>query len=156
AHIAVGSFAALTADGTGVLFRTGPSSERLEGGRTVTVAGATLDFEPDTLNLRSNGRFVEATVEVENRGVPAINPASLTLEVNGVPGSIPIAAGSRPRLEPDDEDGNTRLRIQFDRKQVAALLTSVKGPTATLTLTWLGDGSVRGITSASARIHIFQ
>ena len=157
AHIAVGSFAALTADGTGVLFRPGRSSEGLEGGPTITVAGATLDFEPDTLNLRSNGRFVEATIEVENRGAAAINLASLMLQVDGVAGSLPIAADTRPHLDQDEnEDGNVRLRVQFERKQLASLLRNVTGPAATLIVTWLGDGSVRGITTAAARVYVIQ
>ncbi|HKF54906.1 MAG TPA: hypothetical protein VKJ45_05670 [Blastocatellia bacterium] len=61
-----------------------PVFRRLEGGPTITVAGATVDFEPGTLNLRSNGRFVEATIEVENRGAATINVASLMLQVGGV------------------------------------------------------------------------
>ena len=161
--MAVGSLAALTADGTGVFYQPGSTPERVNGGRTFTLAGATFEFEPDTLNLRSNGRFVEASIEVENGEAATINAASLLLQVEGVPGSIPIAAGSKPSLdagelenegESDDDIRNPRLRVQFDRGQLEALLSSVTGPSATLIVTWLGDGSVRGVTSASTEIRI--
>lgn len=80
-----------------------------------------LDLDPDTLNLRSKGKWVTAYVEVENASVADVDPGSLRL--NGL-----APAWTRTR------DGV--LVAKFDRAALTATVQPGDRVVVTLTGTW--------------------
>lgn len=98
---------------------------------------ASIDIDPDTLNLRSNGRWVTAYIELpEGYTVADINVSTVLL--NGtIPAELtPTAIG--------DYDGNgvPDLMVKFDRAQVIQYIldhTSIEGRFSTVTLTMRGS-----------------
>ncbi len=96
-----------------------------------------LSVDPETLNLKSRGRWVTAYIESENASVADIDARSLALE--GVP-----TAWSRV-LE------NTTLMAKFDRQALAATLTPEEN-VVTLSGRWK-DGST---FTATDTIHVIS
>jgi len=98
-----------------------------------STATASLRVEPRTMNLKSQGRWVTATVTVDGATAADVDLSSLVL--NGVP-----AAWAR-RLN------DTTLLAKFPRAEVAATLPEGKLVTLTLTGSW-NDGE--GFTATDA------
>ena len=97
------------------------------------VISATIDVDPDTLNLRSKGKWITACIELpEGYDVSDIDIS--TVELNGE-----ISAELHPTEIGDyDEDAIPDLMVKFDRASVIDLLNVGE---ATLTIT----GEVNGI-----------
>ncbi|ACM19176.1 CARDB domain repeat-containing isoprenoid cyclase, putative [Geotalea daltonii FRC-32] len=85
----------------------------------VTSIGATIDFDPDTLNPKSNGTWVTVRIELPEGYNPSdIDIASIRLE-----GAI--SAELRPYAVGDcDKDGIKDLMVKFRRSEVINLLPS--------------------------------
>jgi len=85
----------------------------------ITSIGATINFDPDTLNKKSNGNWVVVYIELPAGYMPSdIDISSLRLE-----GSIP--AEPRPYEIGDyDKDGIPDLMVKFKRSDAISLLPS--------------------------------
>jgi LysM repeat protein len=100
---------------------------------------ATVDIDPDTLNPESQGKFVMAYVELpEGYDVADIDLSTVTLEVDGVAGSVP-AAPSPTAVGDEDGDGVPDRMVKFNREAVAALIGGWTGE-----ITFRVSGEVSG------------
>lgn len=97
-----------------------------------TVVTATIDIDPDTLNLKSKGKWITAYIELpEGYTVGDIDIS--TVKLNGE-----ISAELHPtELSDYDEDGIPDLMVKFDRQALIQLLSAEE---STLTIT----GEVNG------------
>jgi hypothetical protein len=78
---------------------------------------ATLDFDPDTFNLGSQGQFVTTYIELpQGYNVSNIDISSLMLNISVPALSRPIEIGDY------DSDGITDLMVKFDRQEVIEIL----------------------------------
>jgi len=76
---------------------------------------ATIDIDPDTLNLESKGKWITCYIELpEEYGVTDIDPTSITLN-----GAI---YSDRTHIGDHDADDIPDLMVKFDRRSVAAIL----------------------------------
>ena len=123
----------IDSDGDGVFERTIIADEDLTSEEFALQTETVVDFEPDTLNLRSPGKVVTAYIELpEGFDVSKINVSSLKL--NSLVSALlkPITIGDH------DVDGIADLMVKFDRQQVIEVLGS---GTQMVTLTGrLSDG----------------
>lgn len=101
---------------------------------SLLIMTATVDINPDTLSLKSKGKWITAYIELpEGYNVAEIDvPATLLNDTVPVDIDGPIGIGDY------DEDGIGDLRVKFDRQEVIALLNVGE---VTLTIT----GEVNGI-----------
>jgi len=123
----------IDADGDGIYERTIIADENLTSEEFTLQTETAIDFEPDTLNLRSPGKVVTAYIELpEGFDVSDIDVSKLKLN-DSVPALLkPITIGDH------DEDGIADLMVKFDRQQVIEILGS---GTQMVTLTGrLSDG----------------
>jgi len=83
-----------------------------------------IDINPDTLNLRSRGRFITAYVELPEGYDPAdIDVGTVCLAVEG--SDETVSAEPRPTAVRDhDRDGVDDLMVKFDRQAVQELLSA--------------------------------
>jgi hypothetical protein len=78
---------------------------------------ATIDFDPNTLNRRSNGTWVVVHVELpEGYRIQDISISSILLNGNVTAELWPYAIGDH------DRDGISDLMVKFDRNAVINLL----------------------------------
>jgi len=100
----------------------------IEGFPVPLVIAADLDIEPDTLNLRSKGKWVTAYVELPDRyNISDIDISTIMLnDTVSVDSEAPAGIGDY------DEDGILDLMVKFDRQEVVALFSVGE---ATLTIT---------------------
>ena len=141
-------------DPFGNVYVTGISEYNDDWHEAVTIKYAsglapepTLDIDPDTLNLRSKGRWITAYIEIyDGRDVRDIDISTLLLNET-------IPAESRPTAIGDhDEDGNPDLMVKFNRSDVQKYIEGLNlsggqagrfGYEVTLTLTGMfNDGTV--------------
>ena len=95
---------------------------------------ATIDFDPDTLNLKSKGKFVTVYIELPpGYDVSQIDVSSITLN-----GTVP-ALDKPTKVGDYDSDGVPDLMVKFDGAAVQDLLTP--GSQVEITIT----GEVTGI-----------
>ena len=82
-----------------------------------TLLVATLDFDPDALNLKSNGRWVTCYIELSDGYDPNdIDPSGVTL-MDSLPAvEHPTSVGDY------DEDDVMELMVKFPRADVGAML----------------------------------
>ncbi|HUU63183.1 MAG TPA: hypothetical protein VMX96_04595 [Dehalococcoidia bacterium] len=82
------------------------------------IIPATIDFDPDTLNLGSNGKWVTVYIELlTGYDVEEIDVS--TVRFNGI-----VCAESKPTDIGDyDKDGVPDLMVKFDRSEVQSILT---------------------------------
>ena len=122
-----GVMLSIDADGDGIFERTVIADKDLTSEEFALQTKTVIDFEPDTLNLRSPGKVVTAYIELpEGFDVSDIVISSLKLKSS-------VSALSKPvKIGDYDEDGIADLMVKFDRQQVAEVLGSGT-PTVTLT-----------------------
>jgi hypothetical protein len=90
-----------------------------------------VDIEPDTLNVKSEGKWVTAYTELpEGYDVDDIDVSTVTLE-----GTIPAEAHPT-EVDDHDNDGIHDLMVKFDRQ---ALIEYLGGATGEVTLTVSGE-----------------
>jgi hypothetical protein len=110
-----------------VLLNTGPA-----GCPSVPM---TLDLAPSTLNLRSMGRWVTATLEPE----PPASPADIDVASILMNGSVPVDASGPISIGDADGDGRPDLTVKFNRAAVELSVT--EGEAVEVTVTGqIGDG----------------
>jgi hypothetical protein len=84
-----------------------------------TAIPATIDFNPDTLNLKSEGNWITCYIELPGYDVEEIDVSTVRLQ--GV-----ISAESRPiEVGDNDDDGVPDLMVKFDRSVVQDILEVV-------------------------------
>lgn len=117
-----------------------PSNNPPVNNLPVTPVAATIDFDPDTLNLKSEGVPVTVYIELpEGYSVDDIDVATVTIDVVPVTGNG-VSAMLHPTTVSDyDGDGIPDRMVKFIRADVQAILTS-GFPTVFVT------GSVGGAT----------
>jgi hypothetical protein len=98
------------------------TSRRLPTGDIET----SIDVDPDTLNLKSNGRFITAYIELEGADVRDINASSILL--NGVISPIldekyGFVTSEDSYIVDHDSDGVMERMVKFDRAEVERILT---------------------------------
>jgi hypothetical protein len=100
---------------------------------------AKIDFDPDTLNLASNGQWITAYIELGDGYDPnSIDGPTVKLEEIGEQGWA-ISPGNGVNTLDYDGDGVVERMVKFDRSAVQAV---VAPPQATLTVTgMLNDGT---------------
>lgn len=84
---------------------------------------ATVDFDPDVINLKSNGKFVTCWISVpEGYDVEDIVKGSISIErIGGDPVSVE-ALGKFHKISDHDDDGRDDLMVKFDREELIDLL----------------------------------
>ncbi|UCB61254.1 MAG: hypothetical protein JSW72_04185 [Candidatus Bathyarchaeota archaeon] len=83
----------------------------------VIALNATLDVDPDTLNLRSKGSWITSYLELPaGYEIQEINMSAILLNNTIVAEQHPMAVGDQ------DEDGIPDLMVKFDRAQVEAFI----------------------------------
>lgn len=151
-QVVFGSLTWLPVDGSGVLYNRGFTFEEGLVGREWTIAGASMEIAPATLNLKSRGRFVTVIIEGENNRAAEIALTGLRLSVDGAAGAVAASAHPSAELIDHDGDASVDLKVKFDRAALVALLGQTEGETAIVRASWLyGDGT-EGTASAQARI----
>jgi len=92
---------------------------------------ATVDIQPDTLNVKSKGKWVTAYIELpDGYDVADIDVSTVMLE-----GTIP-AEDHPTKIGDYDDDGIPDLMVKFDRQ---ALIDYLDGTTGEVTLTVSGE-----------------
>ncbi len=81
------------------------------------IARATIDFDPDTLNLKSKGKWVTAYIELPNAyDVDEIDISTVRLNDTVLALAHPTQVGDY------DSDGVADLMVKFDRSDVQSIL----------------------------------
>lgn len=106
------------------------------------ATGATVDIDPDSLNLRSGGMFITAYIELDDADVRDINASTVLLN-NAIPPVLDEQYGfvtsEDSYITDHDEDGELERMLKFWRSDVEDMLTP--GQTVLLTITGqLNDG----------------
>jgi hypothetical protein len=84
---------------------------------TVSTVTASVDIHPNTLNLKSNGRWVTAYIELpEGYDVGDIDVGTVLLEDSIPAASYPTSIGDH------DHDGVPDLMVKFSRADLIAYL----------------------------------
>lgn len=91
----------------------------------VTIREALVDLDPDTLNLKSNGRYVNAfTTLPEGFSVYDIDTGSIGISMisgDQITPTLGIDPTFTPVIGDRDEDGILDLTVKFDRQAVIAI-----------------------------------
>lgn len=108
-----------------------------------TTVEATVDVDPDNLNLASRGRFVTAYIELDGADVKEIDPSTVLLN-DQVPPILDERYGfvtsEEAYIVDHDENGILERMLKFDRQAVQAILSP--GNVVTITISGqLNDGS---------------
>ena len=107
-------------------------------GRPISlVIEATIDIDPDVLNLRSHGRWVTCYIELPEGYDPAdidVATVQLVYEGNAIPAeSWPTTVGDY------DGDGIPDRMVKVDRQELVALLRRLVDPPADVELVATGE-----------------
>ena len=104
----------------------GPSGDCIEDLPPASTVAAEIDFDPDTLNLESKGRWVTVYIELPAGYDPRdIDPASVRLNDTLAPVLDPkygFVSGTSGYITDHDGDGMQERMVKFDRAAVIALL----------------------------------
>lgn len=108
----------IDANGDGIFEKTVIADNELTYDEFVLQTETSVDFDPDTLNLRSKGNFVSAYIELpKSFDVNKIDISSILLNNS-------VLALTRPnRIEDYDRDGVADLMVKFDRNKVQNILS---------------------------------
>jgi len=126
-------------DGDGEFEDTFTSDDELTGGEFILQTATTVDFDPDTLNLKSKGKYVTVYIELPpDYDVGQIDVSSVML--NEV-----VPALTKPTEVGDyDGDGIPDLMVKFDRAAVQEILQVGEQVEVTIT------GKAAGVTFQGA------
>jgi hypothetical protein len=118
-------------DGNTFAFRHAPAGRSYYQAKVDNLAlpiQAILDINPDTLNLKSEGRWITAYIELPEGFAPGDVAVSSILLNNQVPASLqPVETGDC------DNDGVPELMVKFDRQAVQEILPEGDGVELTVT-----------------------
>jgi len=98
------------------------------------VISATMDINPDTLNLKSKGKWITCYIELPE-GYNVFDIDVSTIMSND---TTPMDSYAPAEMGDYDEDGILDLMVKFDRQEVIALLSAGE---ATLAITGEVDGT---------------
>jgi hypothetical protein len=94
-----------------------------------------FELSPSTLNLRSMGHWLTATLEPE----PPASPGDIDVASIRLNGSVPVDGSAPTSIGDADQDGRPDLTVKFDRAAVE--LTVEEGDAVTLTISGeIGSG----------------
>ena len=101
---------------------------------------AIVDIDPDTLNLKSKGKFITCYIELTNElDVNDIRIETISIGIPGTAGPI-IAAKNKPSAVGDhDSDGIPDLMVKFDRQEIQSAIASLSPVPSEVTLVVWGD-----------------
>jgi len=103
-------------DGDGVFDHTLTASNELTGDEFILQTETIIDFDPDTLNLKSKGKWVTAYIELPEGYDPS------QIDISSIRLNDKVAALAKPTQIGDyDGDGIPDLMVKFDRASVTAL-----------------------------------
>jgi hypothetical protein len=127
-------------DGDGVFEYTFTSGGELTHDEFVLQTETTIDFDPDTLNLKGKGEWVTVYIELpEGYNVTDVDVSTIRLNET-IPAELePTAIGDY------DNDTIPDLMVKFNRTAVSEFIFSkgIKYGNVTLTITgWLNDGTI--------------
>jgi len=101
---------------------------------TPPLLNATVDVNPQTLNLRSRGRWITACIELpEGYNVSDINVSSMLLN-----GTVPVDLNAPIAIGDYDEDGVPDLMVEFNRSETILYVLSEGVNYGNVTLTLSG------------------
>lgn len=133
----------IDSDGDGIFEQTITSDNELTHDEFMLQTATTIDFDPDTLNLRSKGKFVTVYIELPpDYDVGQIDVSSVML--NEV-----VPALTKPTKVSDyDSDGIPDLMVKFDRAAVQEILQVGEQVEVTITgkaagVTFQGEDTIR-------------
>ncbi|MFQ5838593.1 MAG: hypothetical protein ACE5HJ_07400 [Thermoplasmata archaeon] len=92
------------------------------------TVGANINIDPDTLNLRSRGRFITAYIEIPDHDLSQVDIGSVMLS-DGV-GEVPAVSDpdfgfvKDPEIRDRDGDGLPELIVKFSREAVKEVVTT--------------------------------
>lgn len=125
----------IDSDGDGVFDRIITVGSELTGDEFILQTATVIDFDPDTLNLASKGKFVTVYVELP----PGYEVGEIDVATVMLNGTVP--ALNKPTQVGDyDGDGVPDLMVKFDRDAVQSILAV--GEQVEITIT----GEVAGVT----------
>lgn len=88
----------------------------------VTIPG-TLDIDPNTLNLKSKGRYITCYIELPlEYNVTGIEPFSITLTADGDE-IIEVERNTPYEIGDHDEDGIPDLTVKFSREKIKSIVS---------------------------------
>jgi hypothetical protein len=151
-QVVFGSLTWLPTDGAGVLYNAGFNFDDGIVGRTWTIAGASLEIDPNELKLKQHGGFVKALIECENQRAAEINPATVSISIEGVAGSVPFSIHPPPKLKDADGDNNLDLILKVNDAALNLLLSQTSADSAVVRATWQFNDGTPGEASAVVRI----
>jgi len=88
-----------------------------------TLVPAVIDIDPDTLNLKSNGNWITAYIELSGQDVSEIAIGSIKLTAAGKEFAVDPAAPTA--IGDYDSDGISDLMVKFDRAAIVDWLSVV-------------------------------
>jgi hypothetical protein len=91
-------------------------------GEIVLLPRVTLDIDPDTLNLKSKGKWITAYIEIPGWDLTKINLSSIKLNKTIQPEMNKKYGFVRNPIGDYDEDGIPDFMVKFDRKAVQDIL----------------------------------
>ena len=102
------------------------------------VIPATIDIDPNTLNLNSGGKWITAYIELP----PGYDVAGISIPSVELEGAVPAESDPKygfvkdPELRDRDGDGLPELMVKFDRAAVQALVEPADEVELTITGMW--------------------
>lgn len=102
------------------------------------VIQTSIDIDPDTLNLKSKGKFITAYIELEGADVRDINASSILLNDALSPildAKYGFVTSEDSYIVDNDQDGIMERMVKFDRNEVQRLLA----PSEEVVLTIVGS-----------------
>jgi hypothetical protein len=112
-----GATVQVDSDGDGIFERTIIADSELTHDEFMLQTATTIDFDPDTLNLKSKGKWVTTYIELpESYDVSYINVSTVVLNYQVHAEDHPTEIGDY------DNDGIADLMVKFDRHAVEEIL----------------------------------
>lgn len=134
----------IDSDGDGTFEQSLTADSELTHDEFMLQTATSIDFEPDTLNLRSNTSVVTVYIELPaGYDVSLIDVSSIRLN-----GTVPALA-KPTKIGDYDVDGIPDLMVKFDKRSVTALFSGKKVPgkyVMEVSGTWTGIGSKGSVT----------
>jgi len=121
-------------NGDGVFEHIFTSDNELNNDEFILQTATTIDIDPDTLNLKSKGKWITAYIELpEGYGVGDIDISSILLN-----GTIPVDPNAPTAVGDYDGDGVADLMVKFNRTAVCEFILSKGITVGNVTLTVSG------------------
>jgi len=143
----------IDSDGDGEFEDTLTSDGELTQDEFILQTATVIDFDPDTLNLKSKEKFVTVYIELP----PGYDASQIDISSIKLNGTVPVL--TRPtRVDDYDKDSVPDLMVKFDGLAVEDILTVGEEVEVTITgevagITFEGGDNIRVIAPAAAHGH---